>query len=235
MSYYENPVPPQPNPYAAYPYQDSRAPRGLAIASAILAGAIALCQLGAGLTAPAAADAYARAAENGQPTINVFTAYDAFVIVVFLPLIAAYIVTCVWLMKSRNLLEQRVPSSHQARGKVWVWLGWWVPIVSLWFPLQVVRDIRKGSLGSVMVGGGILAGWWASWLIYQIGSQISGGMSGGSDVSDPSTFDALPWIEGVNTIVVLIALACWLGIIRQITRGQEALLATPAGSAPAGF
>jgi hypothetical protein len=234
MSYYETPVPPQPNPYAAYPYQDSRAPRGLAIASAILAGGIALCQVGAGLTAPAAADAYALAAENGQPTINVFTAYDAFVIVVFLPLVASYIVTCVWLTKSRNLLEQRVPSFHQTRGKVWAWLGWWVPIVSLWFPYQVVRDIRRGSLG-YPAGAGVLAGWWTCWLGFQIGSQISGGMSGGTEVSDPSTFDSLPWIEGFNTLVVLIALACWLGIIRQITRGQEELLATPAGSAPTGF
>ena len=233
MSHYENPLPQPANPYAAYPYQDARAPRGLAIASAILASGIALCQVGAGLTAPAAADAYARAAQNGQPTIDVLTAYDAFTILIFLPLIAAYIVTCIWLTKSRSLLEQRVRSSHHARSKVWVWLGWWVPIVSLWFPYQVVRDIRRGSLGRP--GAAILAGWWTCWLGYQIGSQVSGAMTGDTEVSDPSTFDVLPWIEAFNTALILIALVCWVGIIRQITRGQEKLLATPVGSAPAGF
>jgi hypothetical protein len=235
MSYYENPVPPRPNPYDAYPYQDSHAPRGLAIAAAILAGGVALLQVGAGLTAPAAAEAYALAAERGQSTFDVFTVYDAIVSVTFLPLVASYIVTCVWLMKSRTLLEERVPSFQHTRSKVWVWLGWWVPIVSLWFPVQVVRDIRKGTLGSFMVGGGILAGWWATWLMYQIGAQITGAIAGDTEPSDPSTFDSLPLIEGFNTVAVLIALACWLGIIRQITRGQEELLATPAGSAPTGY
>jgi Domain of unknown function (DUF4328) len=231
MSYYQDPVPEHPNPYAAYPYQDSHAPRGLAIASAILAGAITLVQIGSGLTAPAAADAFARAARNGGSAI-VFTTYDAFTVLLFPALVAAYIVTCLWLMKSWNLLAERVPSSLRTRSKIWVWLGWWVPIVSLWFPYQVVRDIRRGSLGHPR-GAGILAGWWACWLIYQVGSRVSSSMTPGTVPSDPSSFDALPWAEGVNTVAAVVALACWLGIIRQITLGQEALLAAPAGSAPA--
>lgn len=235
MSYYENPVPPQPNPYAAYPYQDSHAPRGLAIASAILAGGIALLQLGAGLAAPAAADAYARAARDGvSPMDTVLTVYDAFTILQTPAMLAAYIVTCLWLQKSWNLLQERAPSFHPTRSKIWAWLGWWVPIVSLWFPYQVVRDIRRGSLGHPQ-GSGILAGWWACWLIFQIGYQIPSAMTTSSEPSNPSTFDALPWVEGVNTIAVLIGLACWLGIIRQVARGQEALLATPATSVPTGL
>jgi hypothetical protein len=93
MSYYQNPVPQQPNPYVAYPYQDSHAPRGLAFASAILAGVVTLGQIGAGLTAPAAADAFARAARKGQPTTDVLTTYDGFGLLIFLPLLASYIVT----------------------------------------------------------------------------------------------------------------------------------------------
>jgi Domain of unknown function (DUF4328) len=235
MSYYESPLPPQPNPYAAYPYQDSRAPRGLATASAILAGVFAVLQIGAGMAAPAAADAYARASREGvSPMDSVLTVYDAFTILQTPAMLAAYIVTCVWLTKSWNLLQERVPSSLRTRSKVWVWLGWWVPIVSLWFPYQVVRDIRRGSLGHPQ-GSGILAGWWACWLIYLIGYQIPSAMTTSDVPSDPSTFDALPWIEAFNTVILLIALLCWLGIIRQITRGQEELVATPAGSAPTGF
>jgi hypothetical protein len=234
MSYYQNPVPQQPNPYEAYPYQDSHAPRGLAVASAILAGVVTLVQIGAALTASSAADDYAQASREGRAALDVFTAYDAVTILQFPALLAAYIVTCVWLMKSRNFLKQRNPGSRQVRSKVWVWLGWWVPIVSLWFPVQVVRDVRKGSAGRPL-GSGILAGWWAFWLIYQIGYQIPSAMTTSTELTDPSTFDALPWVEGINTLVVVLALACWLGIIRQITRGQEALLATPAGSAPTTF
>lgn len=232
MSHYESPVPPQSNPYAAYPYQDSHAPRGLAIASAILAGGFAALQVGAGMTAPAAADAYARASRDGvAPMEATLTVYDAFTIFQFPVLVAAYIVTCVWLMKSRTLLEERNATSRQVRSKAWVWLGWWVPFVSLWFPLQVVRDIRRGSIAQPS-GSSILAGWWTFWLVYQIGYQIPSAMTTSTETSDPSTFDALPWVEGINTVFVVIALAFWLGIIRQITRGQEALAALN-GSAPA--
>ena len=236
MSYYQEPVSHQPNPYGGYPYQDARAPRGLAIASAILAGLVTLLQVGAGLTAPAAADAFARAAEQGRPAADVLTVYDAFTILLFPALLAAYIVTCVWLMRSRSLLEERGSSYHHSRSKVWVWLGWWVPIVSLWFPYQVVRDVRRASRPGNPAGPGLLAGWWTCWLGFQIGSQITAGMTGATDASDPSTFGALPWFETVNTVLIVVALACWLAIIRQVTRGQEAIGADAAlPSAPGTF
>lgn len=230
MSYYQAPVPQQPNPYAAYPYLGTQPPRGLAVASAILAGVVTLIQVCAALTASSAAETYARAAQEGRAALDIFTAYDAVTILQFPALVAAYIVTCVWLMKSRGLLEERNAGSRQMRSKVWVWLGWWVPIVSLWIPLQVVRDIRRGSIAQPS-GYSILAGWWTFWLVYQIGCQIPSAMTTTTETSDPSTFDALPWVEGINTAFVVIALAFWLGIIRQITRGQEAMLAAPTDSA----
>ncbi|MGH3368181.1 MAG: DUF4328 domain-containing protein [Nocardioidaceae bacterium] len=231
MSYYQDPVPPHSNPYAGYPYQDSRAPRGLAVASAILAGVVTLVQIGSGLTAPSAADTFAEAAREGRPAFDVFTAYDAVTILYLPSLLAAYIVTCLWLSRSRTLLGERFSGYPHARSKVWVWLGWWVPIVNLWFPYQVVRDIRLGSIAG-RADSGILAGWWACWLIFLVGTRASGRMTGDTQASDPSTFDALPWIEGVNTVAAVIGFACWLGIIRQITRGQEARLAAPSGSDP---
>lgn len=236
MSYYQEPVPQQPDPYSAYPYQDFRTPRGLAIASAILAGVVVVLQVGAGLTAPAAADAFARAADEGRPAADVLTVYDAFTILLFPALLAAYIVTCVWLTRSRGLLEQRGSSYHHSRSKVWVWLGWWVPIVSLWFPYQVVRDVRRASRPGHPAGPGLLAGWWTCWLGFQIGSQVTAQMTGDTEPSDPSTFDVLPWFEVANTVLIVVALVCWLGIIRQTTRGQEATRADAAlPSAPGTF
>jgi hypothetical protein len=52
--------------------------------------------------------------------------------VLLLPaLLAAYIATCLWLNRARNLLEERGSGYPHTRGQIWVWLGWWVPIVSL--------------------------------------------------------------------------------------------------------
>lgn len=228
MSYYQEPVPQQPNPYVGYPYQDFRAPRGLAIASAILAGGVALLQVGAGLTAPAAADEFARAADAGLPAVDVLTVYDVFTMLQLPALLAAYIVTCLWLTRCRSLLQERGSSYPQTRSTVWVWLGWWVPIVSLWFPYQVVRDVRRASRYAAPAGTGLLAGWWTCWLGFQIGSRITAGMTGATDASDPSSFEDLPWFEATNTVLIVVALACWLAIIQQTTRGQEE--ATPGAA-----
>lgn len=234
MSHYQEPVPQQPNPYDAYPYQDTRAPRGLAIASAVLAGVVMLLQLGAALTAPAAADSFAEAARGGRPALDALVAYDGIGLLLLPSLLAAYIVTCLWLTQSRTLLRERGSGYPHERSKVWVWLGWWVPPVLLWFPFQVVRDVWRATLG-FPGGSGILAGWWTSWLVFFVGSRISNRMASRADGSDPSALDALPWVEGITTIAGVIALAFWLGIIRQVTRGQEAVLAAPAGSAPTVF
>ena len=228
MSYYQDPVQQPANPYAGYPYQDSKAPRGLAIASAILAGVVTLVQIGAALTASSAVEAFTQNTREASSPADVLTAYDVFVMMALPALLAAYIVTCLWLMQSWNLLDERVPSSLRTRSKIWVWLGWWVPIVSLWFPYQVVRDIRKGSIGHP-TGASILVGWWTFWLVYHLGDRVSASLQ--PNATNTSRLDALPWVEGFNALFLVVALAFWLGIIRQITRGQDALLAATAGSA----
>jgi hypothetical protein len=58
---------------------------------------------------------------------------------------------------------------------VWVWLGWVIPVVSLWFPYQVVRDILRATCGAVRgvsVPRNLLGPWWTSWLLLAWAMQI---------------------------------------------------------------
>lgn len=83
----------------------------------------------------------------------------------------------IWLYRARSNAESLTLIPHR-RNAAWAVFGWVVPIVSLWFPKQIVDDIwatskpsgpdisefRRLSLNSAPRSGLVMA-WWASWLI----------------------------------------------------------------------
>ena len=58
------------------------------------------------------------------------------------------------------------------RSAVWAWLGWLVPIVSLWFPKQIVDDSWRITSSSAAVGQRgryrDTSLWWGLWIAYQV-------------------------------------------------------------------
>ncbi len=75
----------------------------------------------------------------------VLTPYDV-VGVLRLPFQAlALVVTSVWLFRARQNVVSLRPEATQTRSPAWVVLGWLIPVVSLWFPFQVVRDVRRDA------------------------------------------------------------------------------------------
>ena len=122
--------------------------------------------------------------------------------------LAAYIATCVWLQASRRFAEAANPAVRFARGRVWTWLGWWVPVVFLWVPYQVVRDIR----GAVVPAGErrvALSLWWPFWLL--AGLRAFSSSSDGVEVL----------VRSVAVAALAVAFIHWVRIVREITRAQE--------------
>lgn len=138
--------------------------------------------------------------------------------------VVAFVVTCLWLHQSRRLAVTLSPFVPQARGPVWVWLGWVVPVVSLWFPYQVVRDVRSATAGSVRRGG--LGLWWGCWLgsLWLMNQATFATMGYGP--RDPAL---LPGIEGLSLLVMVVALVLWVRLVREVTADQRARTA-PARS-----
>lgn len=64
---------------------------------------------------------------------------------VTLLLIATGVVFIIWTYNARINAERLTPASEHRRSRVWVWLGWFVPVVNLWFPKQVIDDIWRAS------------------------------------------------------------------------------------------
>ncbi len=80
-------------------------------------------------------------------------------------LLIAAVLTIIWLNLVRRNTEALSPKAFHERSAVWVTLGWVVPIVNLWFPFQVVRDIQHGlhpnpSVRRAPAVAGHLAGYW---------------------------------------------------------------------------
>jgi hypothetical protein len=84
--------------------------------------------------------------------------------------IAIAVVFIVWLYRARGNAEwSRVP---QRRARGWAIGAWFVPVVNLWFPLQLVEDIWHAGVDAAprsrmpwQVGT-----WWACWLLAWITS-----------------------------------------------------------------
>ncbi|MEU0885694.1 DUF4328 domain-containing protein [Lentzea sp. NPDC005914] len=122
--------------------------RSLGIAASVLAGLTALGNVG-----EAAADWFnytaIRGYRDGTATASDLDTADKVNVVVgtpaFLLTLAAGVVFVVWLYNARVNAERLTPAAEHRRSRTWVWLGWFVPFVNLWYPKQVVDDVWRAS------------------------------------------------------------------------------------------
>jgi hypothetical protein len=191
------------------------------VAAVVIAALYTFVQvLEAGLAWPAQ-QSYQDAADNGTMAFDVWTPYD-FVAFPQLPLaIAAYVITCLWLYKVRTNHEAMFPGVHQTRSRGWVWGGWVCPVVSLWFPFQIVRDVDRDPRGpkrSALIGW-----WWATWLVTLFSGQIGTAIVSGTDI-DTEAVSALGTVETIDALLVVAAFILWFRIIRRIDAMQDQLM-----------
>ena len=181
-------------------------PGGLTIASLLLAGGVAVLHVFMALAVAVV--------ENGDG-VNSFVfgvlGYGLLATVSLLLMLAAYIVTCIWLMQCREFAAVYRPGDPYRRGTAWLWLGWWVPIASFFVPCQVVRDSYRASR-PWLADTGLVSLWWFLWLVYNVVSF------GGSDSGEllPSATS-----EIVTAALSVAAFTCWAVIIRRIDQGQN--------------
>ena len=211
---------PPPPPGYYYPPQPEPAHGLMTAAIAIAALFTAIQVIEAGLAWPAQ-QSYLDAADNGTPAFDVWTPYDLAALPQIPLLIAAYVVTCLWLYKVRTNHEAMFPGVHQSRSKGWVWGGWVCPVVSLWFPFQVVRDVShdpREPRNSTVIGW-----WWAFWLIAMFTDRIGTMLVSGVDI-DKGAVSALGTMETINAAFLVSAFVLWVVTVRRINRLQDRLM-----------
>lgn len=203
-----------------------RSAAGLGVAAVVLACAWTASQVLRLALAPGGAQALRAAEAAGLAALDSpLSGYDAVSLPSVLLMFAAYIVTCLWLSRSRSTAVAANPPFIHERSPVWAWLGWWVPVVSFWFPYQVVRDVRRATAPGPVSGVGI-GGWWAAWLVHLGASNLAGRLTvSGASGSAGQAADVLVPLEVVSTVAMVVALALWIRIVREITRAQEVRIA----------
>lgn len=206
-------------PWASPPRVEST--QGLATAALVAAGLVLLLSLATTLASFDAARRFEEAERAGQSAFDTFTVHDALGLPLFGAQLLAWILTAVWLGRARANLTSIRPGFHFTRSDVWDWLAWIVPIVSLWFPYQVVRDLSRGS-SRTFTQSTWLGLWWGTWLAGLFLSQSSARVSVGSG----DTFSLLPILDGLSTLALAVAFAVWVPIVRSIVRDQDAAATT---------
>jgi hypothetical protein len=141
-------------------------------------------------------------------------------------LVAAWVVSCLWLLQVRDNARLIRPPIPQRRGAAWVWLGWWVPIASFFVPFQVVRDVLDGSdqLGPgtrrPRFTGAILGWWWAAWLVTLVLGRVESSLLDSVERGATSAA-AVQGVAGVNIVATLVGLALWCLLVQRIIVRQR--------------
>ncbi|GAA1022904.1 hypothetical protein Aple_100530 [Acrocarpospora pleiomorpha] len=89
-------------------------------------------------------------------------------------LVIAGVCYWIWLFRVRANAEALDPTVTQRRGKPWLIFGWFLPIVSFWFPKQIINDIWTASEPRRRPPGGLVLAWWLTWILSAIGENVLG-------------------------------------------------------------
>lgn len=114
---------------------------------------------------------------------------------------------CVWIHR----LYRNLPALGAAQLRFsprWAVGGWFVPILNLWRPYQVMREIWQQTLAQPV---GVLGWWWAAWLISNFVSNVSfrSNLSGGSNDVLDAVRDILDAAAAILAILIVRRITAW--------------------------
>lgn len=173
-----------------------------------------------------AQEQWLRAADNGRSAEDVWTPYDVASIALFPVGVALFIVTCMLLYRARTNLDTLSPGSPHARSRGWTWGGWLVPVVNLWFPYQVVRDVLRQRTHHT-VSGALLGWWWAAWLVSFLPSMVESAFVPVDDI-DTDLVTLVAPAATVGAVVMAVACLLWVLVLRALAADQRRLFAEAA-------
>jgi uncharacterized protein DUF4328 len=216
------PLPQQPgHPSAVYypaPAYAPNPPTNLTVQGVLAFGACALATVFSLVTATISGRAIRRL-DSSELDWSV-AAYGIGSVLEFLALLAGWILSSLWLYQARRNAELINPAATFVRSPGWAWGGWICPVVSLWFPFQVVRDTHR-AVAARFFDSTLIGWWWGLFLFMNIGSWIADRAQDDATAADAS---AVQSADIFFSLVMLVALALWGLIIRRVTVAQHAVM-----------
>ena len=138
------------------------------------------------------------------------------------------IVFWVWSWRARVNAELLGGPRSQELSRGWTFWGWICPIVSLWFPCQIMLDIYRTSSGGQGSRAVVIA-WWVVGLCAGVVPEIVGGRftqnTSPAKVSQAITVIAIISVAAAAASAVLISV-----VINRISAWQQAVSQAQAGA-----
>jgi len=152
-------------------------------------------------------------------TNTAFIAYNVVVALSLLVGIATFVLVGRWLGLARRNAD-RIAPDQQRWSKGWVWLSWIVPIVSLWYPKQVVDDVWRSTVRDPVQPR--TEWWWGTFIAAVALTWLS-------PIVIPSMGWVVSWVlvAGMTTV----AAAFWIRVVQTISQAQDTLAGEAAPSA----
>jgi hypothetical protein len=109
----------------------------------------------------------------GKAADQIVTAYDAMTVIIPITMISSWVITSRWLNGLHLAATNTDPTAMRLK-RPWVFWSWIVPVVSLWFPKNLIEDLLKadGSTeAKAMVGKDTLT-WWLTWIGFALVNNV---------------------------------------------------------------
>jgi hypothetical protein len=131
-------------------------------------------------------------------------------LIVLLAFVTSTVAVCMWMHRVyRNLPV--VGATGLKYSPAWAAGAWFVPILSLFRPYRIVREIWQVSTPGVPWG--VVNLWWALFLTANWSGVLVGRTSFGGGLDE--------WLDAGVNVIAIVAATLMLVIVRRITAGQE--------------
>jgi hypothetical protein len=119
------------------------------------------------------AQSYRDQLASGTAADQIVTAFDAMTVIIPITMISSWVITSLWLKRLHMAATATNPTAMRLK-RPWVFWSWIVPVVSLWFPKNLIEDLLKAN-GSdeakCLVGKDTLT-WWLTWVGFALVNNV---------------------------------------------------------------
>jgi hypothetical protein len=166
------------------------------------------------LTSVPSAQSYRDQLASGTAADQIVTAYDAMAVLIPITMIGSWIITSLWLKKLHIAATAINPTAMRLK-RPWVFWSWIVPVVSLWFPKNLIEDLLRSEAtdqAKALIGRDTLT-WWLTWIGFALVNNV--GIVSAFDA--PDTYVPIrPELELAGACLLTGAYLVWLRIVKTL-------------------
>ena len=151
---------------------------------------------------------------SGAAADQIVTAYDAMAVIIPITMISSWVITSRWLKQLHITATAANPNAIRLK-LPWVFWSWIVPVVSLWFPKQIIEDLLKANGeddAKSLIGKDSLT-WWLTWVGFALVNNI--GIV--STFNAPADYIPIrPELELAGACLLTGAYLVWIRIVKAL-------------------